>query len=179
MSSEPIQTETMPGRQMTASVMPSQSAAVPEKPRLGLMTLQLPESKTDLVSNYRFGNPEDEVAISRAMAPCDATLQPYVGKTINVVGVVLNMATFDVPDSPGETIDKVYASIVLEDGTIVGTSGKAVMGQLAFLCGSAKGGPIGPPAEFEVRSHKSKHPTPYYSLRRVLRVGGAGKGKAK
>jgi hypothetical protein len=130
--------------------------------------LQLPQDKGDLVTNYRPDVEDDRVEVSRAMSPCDNNLDVHVGKTIRVVGVLLNMAEFESQEVKGETTEKVYASIVLEDGTIIGTTGKAVMGQLCFLIGASAPGPFNPPVEFEVRSHKVAPPKkPYYSLRRV------------
>lgn len=156
-------------------------AVVPDGRAKGKLVLVIPRDKGDLVTNYRPEAEEDQIAVSRAMSPSDARLDVYVGKTIKVVGIVLNMAEFESQEVKGEMVEKVYASIVLEDGTIIGTTGKAVMGQLAYLIGAARPGPFSPPIEFEVRSHKVPPPKqPYYSLRRCLpaKVGG-GKGGAK
>lgn len=140
-------------------------------PASKLMTLQVPREKGDLVTNFRYDHAEDAVSISRAMSPCDNNLDVHVGKAIRIVGVVLNMAEFESQEVKGEMVERVYASIVLDDGSIVGTTGKAVMGQLAFLVGSSAPGPISPPAEYEVRRHKSQPPKQdYYSLRRILPV---------
>lgn len=175
-SKMPQVVETMPLHSPPSQ--PSQQlVAVPVAPAKGKLVLVIPRDKGDLVTNYRPDAEEDQIAVSRAMSPSDARLDVYVGKTIKVVGIVLNMAEFESQEVKGEMVDKVYASIVLEDGTIIGTTGKAVMGQLAYLIGAAKPGPFSPPVEFEVRSHKVPPPKqPYYSLRRCLPVV-AGKGK--
>jgi hypothetical protein len=142
-------------------------AVPPPKGKL-MFRLEVPESKGDLVTNYRPDVEADRVEVSRCMSPSDCRLDVHVGKTIRVVGVLLNMAEFESQDVKGEMMEKVYASIALEDGTIIGTTGKAVMGQLAFLIGASKPGPFDPPVEFEVRRHKSQPPKQdYYSLRRV------------
>jgi hypothetical protein len=133
-----------------------------------MVILELPQDKGDLLTNYAPDNPEDQIAVSRAMAPSDANLSHYVGKIIRVAGVVMNMAEFDDLQAAGEVVEKVYASIVLDDGIVIGTTGKAVMGQLAYLIGANPQGEFKPPIPFEVRQHPSKGPKqPYYSLRRV------------
>lgn len=134
-----------------------------------VMVLEVPRDKGDMVTNFRMDVEADQVAVSRAMSPADQRLDAYVGKTIRLVGVVLNMAEFESQEVKGEMVEKVYASLVLDDGTIVGTTGKAVMGQLAYLVGAARPGPFDPPVEFEVRRHKSAPPKQdYFSLRRTL-----------
>jgi len=157
-------------------------AVVPVVPAKGRMVLVVPKELGDMCTNYDMTVTNDQVAVSRAMAPADARLDAYVGKTIAVVGVVMNMAEFESQESPGELTEKVYASIVLQDGTIIGTTGKAVMGQLAYLIGASKAGAFDPPVEFEVRQHKSTPPKqPYYSLRRVaapIVAKGKGVGRA-
>jgi hypothetical protein len=160
---------------------PNLPSAAVAGPASRVMVLQLPKAKDQLVSNFRFDDPSDAIEISRAMSPCDCNLDVYVGKLISVVGVLLNMAEFEADDGSGEMRDKVYASIVLDDDTIVGTSGKAVMGQLAHLIGSVKPGRIDPPVVFEVRSHDMPKPKqPYYSLRRARQFGdGRKKGGSK
>src|SRR5215471_17368476 len=133
-----------------------------------LIKLQLPTERGDLLTNLSTGKEADEIALSRAMAKCDTTLQPYIGKVIRIAGVVMNMAEFESQEVRGEYTEKVYASIVLDDGTVIGTTGKAVMGQLAYLIGSKPSGSFNPPVEFEVRQHPSPPPKqPYYSIRRV------------
>lgn len=130
--------------------------------------LQVPRNKGDLLTNFQAGVEADEIQVSRAMSPCDCNLDRYLGKTIAVVGVVMNMTEFESTEVAGEFEDRIYASIILADGTIVGTTGKAVMGQLGYIIGTRLPGPFDPPIEFEVREHKSPPPKrPYYSLRRV------------
>ena len=148
---------------------PSQTApnAVAQKSKS--LALQLPKDKGDLLTNFCGGTEQDEIDASRAMSPCDLRLDSFVGKTITVVGVVMNMAEFESQEVKGEMVERIYASIVLADGTVIGTTGKAVMGQLAYLIGQRPSGRFNPPVEFEVRTHKSPSPKqPYYSLRRVL-----------
>lgn len=136
--------------------------------RKGVIRLELPKDKGDLVTNFRAEVEADRVEVSRAMAPADCKMDIYVGKTIKIVGVVINMAEFERMDGSGEIDEKPYASIVLEDGTVIGTTGKALMGQLAYMVGAGQQGPFSPPLEFEVRRHKSTPPKQdYYSMRRV------------
>lgn len=145
--------------------------------RKGVIRLELPKDKGDLLTNFRSEVEADRVEVSRAMSPSDCNLDAYVDKTIKIIGVVINMAEFESQEVKGEMVEKCYASIVLDDGTVIGTTGKAVMGQLAYLVGAGQAGPFDPPVEFEVRRHKSTPPKqPYYSLRRV-RVVQAPKKK--
>jgi hypothetical protein len=160
----------------TSPSLPALASAAGRK----VMRLELPAEKGDLLTNYRPDVDADQIDVSRAMAPCDCNMDVYVGKTIRVSGIVMNMAEFESQEVKGEIVEKVYASIVLDDGTVIGTSGKAVMGQLAYLIGTAKNGPFVPPVEFEVRTHKVSPPKkPYYSIRRVKPAQGESrKGKA-
>lgn len=156
---------------------PDQLQQLPTPRQSRTLALEVPKEKGDLLTNYRLENADDEVNVSRAMSPCDKNLDAYVGQVIAVVGVVLNMAEFESQDVKGEMIEKVYASLVLDDGTIVGTTGKAVMGQLAYLVKARPGGAFSPPAMFEVRQHKTAPPKqPYYSLRRVALAKAEKKG---
>lgn len=180
-SQEPIVVDRLP---ITSSMVPAnQTQNQPLAVSSGgkMLRLELPQNKGDLLTNYRQHHPDDQVDVSRAMSPCDCNLDQYIGKTIAVVGVVLNMAEFQADDGSGELVERVYASIVLDDGKVVGTSGKAVMGQLAYLVRCNPDGPISPPAVFEVRQHPVEKPKkPYYSLRRVRGVDKAdGKGVAR
>lgn len=169
MSNKANQATTPPTQLATTentSPLPDVNGAV-QKSRV--LILQVPRQKGDLLTNFSQGNEEDEIEVSRAMSPCDCNLDVYVGKTINVVGVVMNMAEFESQEIKGEMVERVYASLVLDDGTVVGTTGKAVMGQLAYLVGTRHPGKFDPPVTFEVRRHKSPPPKQdYYSLRRVL-----------
>lgn len=167
-----------PAVQQPSNALPSTPPANGAVQSQRKITLVVPKEKGDIISNFNPYDDADAVELSRAMSPSDASLEPYVGKTISVVGVVLNMAEFESDQVKGEMIERVYASIVLADGTVVGTTGKAVMGQLAFLIGSKPSGKFDPPVEYEVRSHDMPKPKkPYFSLRRVLPPGAKG-GKA-
>ena len=164
---EKTQTVNVRGPDNSLMVLEDVPKVMPAQ-RKGVLRLELPKDKGDLVTNFRSEVEEDRVEVSRAMSPSDCNLDDYVDKTIKVIGVVLNMAEFESQEVKGEMVEKVYASIVCEDGTVIGTTGKAVMGQLAYLIGSGQSGPFCPPVEFEVRRHKSTPPKqPYYSLRRV------------
>jgi hypothetical protein len=144
-------------------------AVVAVPPKRVLLRLEMPQQMGDLISNFRPDVEADQISVSRAMAPSDKTLEDYVGKTIKVIGVVINMAAFENREGSGEVVEKPYASIVTDDGSVVGTTGKACMGQLSYFVGCNKNGPADPPWEYEVRSHPMPKPKqPYYSLRRVL-----------
>jgi hypothetical protein len=144
--------------------------------------LVLPQNSSDLVTNLDPGLEDDEIAISRCLAPCDCNLDKYVGKTIGVVAVVINMGSFEKDNSPGELEDKAYFSMLLDDDTVVGGAGKVVVKQLGFAVGAGRGGRFNPVKFYEVREHPMPKPKqPYYSLRRVNppKAAQAGKGGGK
>lgn len=132
------------------------------------MALVMPREKGDLVTNFQPGSEDDEIDLSRAMSPVDEGLLPHVGKIISVVGVVMIMTEFESDKIPGEMIERNYASLVLADDTIIGTTGVVVMKELAALLMMRSPGRFDPPVCFEVRQIPSAPPKqPYFSLRRV------------
>lgn len=148
---------------------PMELAVVAARPSKVMLRLEMPAVKGDLLTNFRPHEEADQIAVSRAMSPADHTLAEYIGQKIRIVGVVINMAEFESQEIKGEYVEKPYASIVLDDGKVIGTTGKACMGQLSYFVGCNKNGPADPPWEYEVRTHKVAPPKqPYYSLRRVL-----------
>jgi hypothetical protein len=134
-----------------------------------IRSLDLPTEIGDFITNYDDDSEEGQIALSRASNPADIDLKPYIGKTIKVVGAVLKCIELEDMQKPGELKKVVYASIVLDTGEIIGTASKIPVDQLSHFIRQRTGRTDLPPAEYEVRTHKSKPPKqPYFSLRRVL-----------
>lgn len=139
----------------------------------------IPTEKGEMMSNLRPDDERERVMFGRAMAPSDGDLSAYLNQTIEVVGVVLDYREFESMSVQGETEEKPAASMILSNGTVIGTAARAVVPYLAFLIGARGRGEWNPPVMLEVRQHQSKRgPKKYYSLREAMpaQAGGGKKG---
>lgn len=168
MSNEP--TKELPTKAAELSQLPTpySQPALPATTAKTNLAATTPTQRGELVTNLRADDEGERVLVSRLMSPVDDRLMAYVGKTIEVSAVVMSLTEFESLSSPGEMVDKVYATIQLADGKIIGTTSNAVITQLAFLVGSNKRGAWEPPVKLEVRSHQSKKGLTYISVRQEL-----------
>lgn len=121
-----------------------------------------------MVTNLRADDEAERIMISRLLSPVDDRLVEFVGQTVEVSAVVMNLTELESMQVAGQMVEKVYASIQFADGKIIGTTSNAVITQLAFLIGGNKRGIWDPPIRLEIRAHKSRKSLTYISARQEL-----------
>lgn len=149
--------------------IPAESLSVAQAgPAKRVKSQSLPRALGEFITTYSDEDEQGQVALSRAMCPADSRLDNYVGKTIRVAGAVLKMVELDDLKNPGQTVQRVYCSIVLDNGEVIGTCSPIPVDQMASLIRQREGKTGLAPAEYEVTQHPSKPPKqPYFSMRRV------------
>jgi hypothetical protein len=146
---------------------------------IGKMNLRalIPTEMGEMVTNLRPDVPSERQHVGRALAPSDGDLKAFVNQTVDVIGVVMNMAEMESMAVKGEMVQKPYAQVILADGKMLGTTSGAIVTYLAFLIGAMPPGLWEPAIRLEIRAHQSKGGKTYYSARQALEVPAAQAAK--